>query len=466
MKTKNNKGINRRDFLKLFGGGAAVTTAAMAGYHVEAAERGGFASPEEPTGKMTYRKCNDGTEVSILGYGCMRWPSNKDETGKRVIDQDAVNKLVDYAIEHGVNYFDTAPAYGDSERVTGIALHRHPRDKYLIATKVSNFSPEQFGKDATLEMYHNSFKLLQVDYIDFLLLHGIGMGGMETFNKRFIDNGILDFLLEERKAGRIRHLGFSYHGDVEVFDYLLAHHDKYHWDFAQIQLNYVDWDYAKVMNKRNTDANYLYEELGKRNIPAVIMEPLLGGRLANLPDHQVNQMKQYNPENSVASWAFRYAGSLPKVLTVLSGMTYMENLQDNLKSFSPLTPVNDKEKQILANIAEMYANFPLIPCTACRYCMPCPYGIEIPTVFKHYNKCVSENITPDNMQDANYRKSRQAFLFGEDGSVPRLRQAEQCVGCRHCEPHCPQSIKIPEMMQRVNKYVAELKVSDGNTTTK
>lgn len=453
---KNNKNMDRRAFLKLFGGGAA---AVVTGLHVDAAERGGFIRSDADGGEMTYRQCHDGTRVSVLGYGCMRWPYVKDENGKRVIVQDEVNKLVDYAIGHGLNYFDTAPAYGDSERATGIALHRHPRDKYLIATKMSNFDGGTL--EQAVDMFHNSLKLLQVDYVDFLLLHGIGMGGMDKFNKRFIDNGVLDFLLKERSAGRIRHLGFSYHGDVAVFDYLLANNDKYKWDFAQIQLNYVDWDYANETNKRNTDASYLYAELTKRGIPAVIMEPVLGGRLANLPEHLATQLKQRRPESSVASWGFRFAASLPNVLTVLSGMTYMENLQDNLHTLSPLQPVSDDEKSLLSEIAKIYVNFPLIPCTACRYCMPCPFDVEIPTVFKYYNKCISESIVPAGSQDDHYRKARHEFLYGADGSMPKMKMAEKCMNCGHCLPHCPQSIKIPAEMQRVLKYVADAAAEGG-----
>jgi len=250
-----------------------------------------------------------------------------------------VNRLVDKALKHGVNYFDTSPAYckGKSEHATGVALSRHPRDSYFIATKLSNFAPSTWSHDASVAMYRNSLKELQTDHIDYMLLHGVGMGedGMEEFRKRYIDNGILDFLLKEREAGRIRNLGFSYHGDIAVFDYLLSRHDEYKWDFVQIQLNYVDWHHAKEVNPRNTDAEYLYGELEKRGIPAVIMEPLLGGRLSNVPDHIVARLKEQEPERSVASWAFRYAGTHPGVLTVLSGMTYMEHLDDNLPVVLP-----------------------------------------------------------------------------------------------------------------------------------
>ena len=258
--------MKRRDFIKILGVGAATTAAAACSKETPKA----LSSRKEP-GEMTYRKSPQGDDVSLLGYGCMRWPTTKDENGKDVIDQEQVNSLVDYAIAHGVTYFDTAPMYGQgqSETVTGIALSRHPRSSYTIATKLSNQRGD-FSRETALNMYRNSFKMLQVDYLDYYLLHSVGgssgeMGSMEVLQKRFFDNGVLEFLLKEREAGRIRNLGFSFHGDQEVFDYLLSQHDKYHWDFVQIQMNYVDWRHADT--RRNANAEYLYEELDKREIP-------------------------------------------------------------------------------------------------------------------------------------------------------------------------------------------------------
>ncbi|MDE6271332.1 MAG: aldo/keto reductase, partial [Muribaculaceae bacterium] len=292
MNTENKSNITRRAFLRRLGlGGVAAAVAAVPGCKnaVKEAKEDGDAYGPIPTDKMTHRvNPTTGDSVSLLGYGCMRWPTKKVE-GEDVLDQEEINRLVDTALKHGVNYFDTSPAYcrGKSEEATGIALARHPRDSYYIATKLSNFSPSTWSREASLAMYHDSFKNLQTDYIDYLLLHGVGMGGMEQLNARYIDNGVLDYLMAEREAGRIRNLGFSYHGDVEVFDWLLENHDKYRWDFVQIQLNYVDWKHAGEINPRNTNAEYLYGELEKRGIPAVIMEPLLGGRLAAMPDHIV-----------------------------------------------------------------------------------------------------------------------------------------------------------------------------------
>ena len=410
---------------------------------------------------MTYRRDGHGNNISLLGYGCMRWPNRKNADGHNELDQETINQLVDYAIAHGVNYFDTSPAYcrGESEKATGIALSRYPRDKYFIATKLSNFSPSTWSREASIAMYHNSFKELQVDYIDYLLLHGVGMGsdGMKEFEARYIDNGVLEFLLEERKAGRIRNLGFSYHGDIKVFDYLLSRHDYYQWDFVQIQLNYLDWHHAKEINSRNTNAEYLYQELEKRHIPAIIMEPLLGGRLSKVHDHIVARFKKREPNRSVASWAFRFAGSFPGVLTVLSGMTYMDHLKDNVVSFSPLQPLTDEEFNFLYETANLMMQYPSIPCNDCKYCMPCPYGIDIPGILLHYNKCVNEGNLPESSQAVNYREARRAFLVGYDRSVPRLRQASHCVGCRQCEPECPQNIPIAQEMQRIDRFVENLK---------
>lgn len=467
MSKTNN--INRREFLKRMGLGAtAVSAAALTGCSPKSnpAAADHTASADIPTDKMTYRtNPTSGDKVSILGYGMMRLPSidgrSAREGGNDEIDQEMVNRLVDYALEHGVNYFDTSPAYckGHSEHATGVALSRHPRNKYFIATKLSNFAPQTWSREASIAMYHNSLKELQTDYIDYMLLHAIGMGddGPGEFKARYIDNGMLDFLMAERQAGRIRNLGFSYHGDISVFDDMLAQHDKYKWDFVQIQLNYLDWKHAKEINPRNTDAEYLYGELEKRGIPAVIMEPLLGGRLSKLPDNIVARLKQREPQQSVASWAFRFAGSKPGVLTVLSGMTFMEHLQDNLRSFCPLKPLSHDDEQFLYSTADLMMNFPTIPCNDCKYCMPCPYGLDIPAILLHYNKCINEGNIPESRQAENYRRARRAFLVGYDRSVPKLRQANHCIGCNQCSPHCPQRINIPEELHKIDLFVEHLK---------
>ena len=405
---------------------------------------------------MTFRtNPTSGDKVSLLGFGMMRLPFVER---KREIDQEMVNEMVDYAMAHGVNYFDTSPAYcqGLSERATGVALSRHPRDSYFVATKLSNFG--NFSREASMEMYHQSFKELQVDHIDYYLLHSVGGGdGMGLLNARFFDNGMVDFLVKEREAGRIRNLGFSYHGDIRVFDYLLSRHDEFKWDFVQIQMNYLDWKFAKQINRSNTNAEYLYGELAKRNIPAIIMEPLLGGRLSNVPDNIVARLKQREPGQSVASWAFRFAGSYPGVLTVLSGMTRMEHLRENVQTYSPLKVLTESEIQFLLDTASLMMQFDTIPCNDCKYCMPCPYGIDIPAILLHYNKCLNEGNIPQSSQSEGYRKARRVYLVGYDRSVPKLRQADHCTGCGQCNPHCPQGIDIPKELHRIDAYVEKLK---------
>jgi predicted aldo/keto reductase-like oxidoreductase len=275
---------------------------------------------------------------------------------------------------------------------------------------------------------------------------------MKDFKERFIDNKVLDFLLKERESGRIRNLGWSYHGDIEVFDYLLSLDIQ--WDFAQIQLNYVDWKHATGFN---TNAEYLLAELEKRNVPAVVMEPLLGGRLARLNPRALKVLKTIHPEESAATWAIRYAGTPKSILTVLSGMVYMEHLQENIRTCSPLEPLNEQEYEALEKVTEIVLDTGEIPCTECQYCMPCPYGIDISGVFAHYNRIVNAGEKLQSSKDEDYRKARRAFLIGYDRSVPKLRQADHCIGCKICNRHCPQDIDIPKEMQRIDEYAEQLK---------
>ena len=451
--------INRRDFLKVLGAtGLAGGAAAISGCK--------NVSSTESNGEMTCR-VNPGTgdKVSLLGYGMMRLPQT-GEAADAPVDQEMVNRQIDYALEHGINYFDTSPAYceGLSEKATGDALKRYDRSSYFIATKISNFAPETWSREASIEMFENSLKELQTDYVDYLLLHAIGTGsGMKEFYSRYIDNGILDYLVEQKAAGRIRNIGFSYHGDVAVFDRALAWHDegKYHWDFVQIELNYLDWEHAKQINPENTDAKYLYAELHKRHIPVVVMEPLLGGRLAKVPDFISTKLRQREPERSIASWAFRFAGTPEDVLCVLSGMTYMEHLIDNTRTFSPLVPISEEENRFLMDVASDIVELKNIPCTGCRYCMPCPYGLNIPAIFAHYNKCINEGNFPNHgPEDPDYKRARRAFLIGYDRSVPKLRQASHCIACGQCVSHCPQRIAIPAQMRKIDKFVEKLKLGE------
>ena len=445
--------INRREFLKT--AGCAALSAGSLGVIASCGnnDKTDTTSSFDGNGEMTYRtNPGNGDKVSILGYGCMRWPMVKDENGNDVIDQETTNRLVDYALEHGVNYFDTAPVYlqGQSEKATGIALKRHPRESYFIATKLSNFS--NYSRENSMEMYRKSFENLQTEYIDYYLLHSLN--GYDAFKARYVDNGMIDFLLEERKAGRIRNLGFSFHGAPDGWDSLLATHEQYHWDFVQIQLNYVDWKHA---GGRNTNAEYLQQELDKRGIPSIIMEPLLGGRLANVPENIADRLKERAPESSIASWAFRFAGTPKGVLCVLSGMTYMEHLQDNIRTYSPHVPLSEDELAFLEETVVLMQNYPTIPCNDCKYCMPCPYGIDIPAILLHYNKCVNEGNLATSRNDANYSKARRAYLISYDRAVPKLRQAARCIGCGECMTHCPQSIDIPKELHKIDRYIENLK---------
>lgn len=459
MEKKDNN-ISRRRFLRHLGIGAVAGIATACGGKAVTESN----KKKEPDGKMTYRvNHNTGDSVSVLGYGCMRLPTvagAKDDADPE-IDQEAVNAQVDYALEHGVNYFDTSPAYckGRSEHVMGIALARHPRDSYFIATKLSNFAPSTWPREESIVMFENSLKELQTDYIDYLLLHAVGQGSFDALNSRYIDNGILDYLKEKKEAGVIRNLGFSYHGDVKVFDHLLEMMDRgeVHWDFVQIQLNYIDWNNAKKINERNTDASYLYAELERRDIPVVIMEPLLGGRLASVSAPIAAKMKQRRHDDSVASWAFRYAATRPGILTVLSGMTYLDHLKENVATYSPLDPISDEENEFLEVVAQEILQNDTVPCTDCKYCMPCPYGVNIPAIFAHYNKCINDDNVARDTRDPHYDKARRAFLVGYDRAVPRLRQASRCIACGNCLSECPQSINIPARLHDIDSYVDRLK---------
>ena len=439
--------MNRRQFLHKLGLGAAVMATNPLGVLAGETNRPQTNGEGDALNQMTYRvQHRTGDKVSLLGFGMMRLPDNQEE----------VNRLVDYAIAHGVNYFDTAPVYkgGNSETMTGIALSRHPRDKYLVATKMSNQRDNMWSKDEALKMYERSFEKLQVDHIDYYLLHSVGGGGLDTLKGRFLNNGLLDFLLKEREAGRIRHLGFSYHGDVSVFDYLLDHQEEYHWDFVQIQMNYLDWRHASLNTsgwKKDADAEYLYDKLEKTGVQTVVMEPLRGGALASLNEDLAQRLTAVRPDDSPAKWAFRWVGSHPNILTTLSGMNQMSHLEENIRTFSPLELTTDAEDNLLEEIADEMAGFPVIPCTACEYCMPCPYGVNIPGNFAYYNEAVNQKILPlPDKQAADYMARKQQFADGLRQALPDVSTwATQCADCEECLKKCPQQIRIPNQMARI-----------------
>jgi len=444
--------MKRRDFIKISGTAAAGVALGC----TPRKEKGG--KGEESPEEMVYRiNPRNGDKVSLLGYGCMRWPMVKDDSGKDIIDQETVNELVDYAMAHGINYYDTSPAYlqGQSERAAGIALSRYPRESYYIATKLSNFGDN--SKEGSLKMYRDSFDQLQTGYFDYYLLHSIGRGGKDAFNRRYVDNGLVDFLRKEKEAGRIRNLGFSFHGARHEFDYFMDLYDtgEMPWDFVQIEMNYVDWTHADGV--RNVNADYLYEQLDKRELPIVIMEPLLGGRLASVPEGIASQLKAREPDLSVASWAFRFCGTYPRVLCTLSGMTSMDPLVDNVKTFTHFKPLTGEELAFLERMATQMKEYPLVNCTNCKYCMPCPWGIDIPGIFQHYNKSVTEGTYAQHKEQEDYRKLKRAYLVSYDKAIPTVRQADHCIGCGSCLPHCPQSIAIPDELSRIARYVEALK---------
>lgn len=393
-----------------------------------------------------------GESVSLLGMGCMRFP-RKPGAGRRApLDQDVVNQMIDYALEHGINYFDTAPAYGDSERATGEALSRHNRKDYLIATKMSNFSNADL--DACKTMFANSLKNLRTTYFDYFLLHSIS--DMADFNRRFKDNGLLDWLLEQKKKGVIRHLGFSFHGSNEALRQLIAL--PYQWEFVQIQLNYVDWKNMPLEDSSEPcDSETLYKMLEEKNIPVVIMEPIRGGALANVSDGLRSRIQERFPQYSPAAAALTFASTPKAVMCTLSGMSNMQQLMENVYTFSHFKPMTAEDNDYMLEMARLYNGNPHIPCTACRYCMPCPRGVDIPGVFAVYNGMSDALMLPDpsNKKDKQYKEKKKEFLK-RYAKLASDSDASACVMCNACLPKCPQRIRIPEQMRMIHKLVKDL----------
>ena len=410
---------------------------------------------------MTTRFTVDGKKVSLLGYGAMRLPTVdgghanawvKQGYSQSGIDQDEMNAQVKYMLEHGVNYFDTSPAYcrGESETRLGAALKASgaAREDYVIATKLSNFAPQQYPLEECKKMFESSLRFLQTDYIDNYLLHSIGSGGFETFSKRYLENGAIDWCAELRAQRRIRNLGFSYHGDPKAFEWCLDHHDTYKWDFCQIQMNYIDWKHAKEVNPSNLGAEYLYKTLTEKGIPVVIMEPLLGGRLARYNFALAHELIPLDPEATLAKWAFRFCGTYPNVMTVLSGMTKRSDVEENCATFSPLTPCNETELAAFERAAQAFLKLDTIPCTSCSYCMPCPYGLDIPQLFAFKNAVLTAR---EPMPTKQILKLYRTMVPEE------LRRADHCTGCGRCQSHCPQSIDIPKEIAAIDAWVDSLK---------
>ena len=412
---------------------------------------------EAPAGSKVDTRTWDkmGETLSMLGLGCMRLPTLSGGGGgfgrRQALDQNAVNAMVDYAIEHGVNYFDTAPAYGESEVVTGKALSRHPRSSYKIATKISNMGGGSPTLAAGKQMFETSLKNLQVDYVDFLLLHNLQ--NMAGYNSRFRDNGLFDWLLEQKKAGRIKHLGFSFHGSNADLPGLV---DLYDWDFVQIQLNYVDWkDMAgRGAAQNSTSSEYLYNYLVGKGIPVLVMEPVKGGALASVSDGVAAVMRERHPDLTPAANALTFVGSLPGVMVTLSGMSNMEQLKENVSVFTDFKPFDDKEMAFMQTVADLYKSKGQIPCTACAYCMPCPAGVNIPGNFKAFNSA-SDALTAADASRKDVADKRKTFLKMYN-DLDKGSRAESCIGCNACLSKCPQHISIPQHMQRISELASKM----------
>lgn len=366
---------------------------------------------------MEYRRYKNGAEeLSLLGFGAMRLPATGE--GGENIDYEAAKQLVDAARAGGVNYFDTAYNYhgGASEAFLGKALAEYDRASYYLATKMPTFFLEK-AEDAP-RFFEEQLQRLQTDYIDFYLIHALDEGKFETVKKL----GTYDYLAEQQRKGRIRHLGFSFHDRPEILEEICQ---TYEWDFCQIQLNYFDWEAYKSREQ--------YEILEKRGLPCIVMEPVRGGALADLGEESNKMLKWADPDASVASWAMRYAASLPNVLTVLSGMSTLGQVEDNLATFSPFRPLDEDDRRVLDVALDAFRSRLSIACTGCHYCVPCPEGVTIPKLFSDYNTIATdEDMGPF------------AFKYRLSGAT-----GDRCTDCGRCVPLCPQHINIPLLLRQL-----------------
>ena len=382
----------------------------------------------------TYQR--NGSMVSLLGFGCMRLPRLYPD--KQDIDYDKAQEMIDYAYSHGVNYYDTAYVYheGKSEVFIGEALKKYPRESFYLADKMPGWAIQN-GADGAKKIFEEQLSRCQVNYFDFYLLHSLG--DRKNYETTYAESGVLTYLDGEKAAGRIRNLGFSFHGSVDFFAYLM---EQRKWDFAQIQLNYLDWE--------GQNAKKLYELAEQYGVQLIIMEPVRGGSLVSLCDESIEILKKAKPDKSAASWAIRFAATPADVLCVLSGMTTMEHVTDNVATIENFIPLEDDEYAVLSEAVAAYLNKGTISCTGCRYCMECPSGVDIPGIFAVYNKCAASGNLPVSLRqnDSAYQKKLRAFQEAFE-SIPASARPDQCISCGKCVEHCPQSIKIPERMKEI-----------------
>lgn len=361
-----------------------------------------------------------GIKLPELGFGAMRLPVVDDDDAR--IDQQAVNEMVTYAMGHGANYFDTAWGYhaGNSELAMGEALKAYPRDSFYLATKFPGYDLSNMGK--VEEIFERQLEKCQVEYFDFYLIHNVCEMNIDAY----LDHSYrtYEYLLEQKEKGRIRHLGFSAHGSVEVMERFLAEYGQ-GMEFCQIQLNYLDWEFQQAREK--------LELLQRRGIPAWIMEPLRGGRLANLSEEEAGQLAALNPQLKPVEWAFRFIQGLPDVVVTLSGMSNFEQLKANIATFETEAPLNAEEQAGLLELARDMAAKTGVPCTACRYCTThCPQGLDIPKLLALYNE--------HTFTGGGFLAPMAVAALTED------RRPSACLDCGACAAVCPQAIDIPEVL--------------------
>lgn len=374
---------------------------------------------------MIYKDFKD-IKLSALGMGAMRLPVINGNDAE--IDEAATAEMVAYAMEQGVNYYDTAWGYhsGQSEIIMGKVLAKYPRDSYYIATKFPGYDLSNMTK--VKEIFEKQLEKTGMDYFDFYLFHTLSEANIDYYlDEKY---GIFNYLMEQKKNGRIKHLGLSIHCSYDVLKRFLDAYGE-HMEFCQVQLNYLDWSYQK--------AEGIVKLLNENNIPIWVMEPLRGGKLANLEDKYKEKLSALRPEESIPAWAFRFLQSIPDVAVVLSGMSNLEQLKENIETFKTDKPLNDKEMETLLGIVDDMVKTMALPCTACRYCTTyCPKEIDIPTLLELYSEdCILGGgfLAPFRLE-----------------SIPKEKQPNACIGCRSCEAVCPQQIKISEaMMDFVNR---------------